>query len=126
MAWSEIQQASYHFRLLADPTRLRLLRTLCDGRWRCVSDLLAAMQLPRQKLLREVEHLRRSGLIWVRKDGQLNYYGVAPVKTPFQQGLLQLLSTSLSECPAPPGCASSLPQPLVRRPGPGRPRTRGY
>jgi DNA-binding transcriptional ArsR family regulator len=65
------------FRLLAEPTRLRLLDLLRDGE-RSVGDLVDALALSQPGVSKHLRALREAGLVRVRPEAQKRWYGLRP------------------------------------------------
>ena len=84
------------FRALSDRTRLRILHLLLPGEL-CVCHLVDVLDLPQPKVSRHLAYLRSAGLVIARKEGLWNYYRLAPVKSDFQQKLLDCLESGFRE-----------------------------
>ncbi len=63
------------FRVLGDPTRLRLLLTLQEGE-RNVSELCRKLKTPQPTVSRHLGILRMGGLASARRDGKEMYYSI--------------------------------------------------
>jgi DNA-binding transcriptional ArsR family regulator len=63
------------FRLLGDPTRVRLLDALSHGE-RCVCDLAALVGLSESAVSHQLRLLRAARLVRVRRAGRLAYYSL--------------------------------------------------
>ena len=61
------------FQVLADPTRVRLVKALADGRW-CVSDLAQALEMDQPAISHQLKYLRRLGFVEWTKRGRRVYY----------------------------------------------------
>jgi DNA-binding transcriptional ArsR family regulator len=61
------------FRVLSDPTRLRVLEALRDGE-RCVSEIVKQVGLPQPVVSHHLGILRRSGLVKARREGKQIHY----------------------------------------------------
>lgn len=61
------------FRLLGDPTRVRILFVLQEGE-RCVSDLALAVDASETKVSQAMRLLRSAGVVRNRRDGRNIYY----------------------------------------------------
>lgn len=72
----DLQLASHHFRLLADPTRLRLL-LLLDQEELSVAELAAITQLAQPRVSTHLAKLKEAGLVSDRRDGVFVYYRIA-------------------------------------------------
>ena len=71
--------AARFFRVLGDPTRLRLLQLLLDapsGEY-SVGDLVAALDAPQSRISTHLGCLRWCGLVVARRDGKQVYYRVS-------------------------------------------------
>ncbi|HET6685992.1 MAG TPA: metalloregulator ArsR/SmtB family transcription factor [Jiangellaceae bacterium] len=65
------------FRLLGDPTRVRLLYALLEVGEMCVSDLAAAVDAQESTVSQALRLLRTSGAVVGRRDGRLVFYRLA-------------------------------------------------
>jgi ArsR family transcriptional regulator len=72
----DLQRATHHFRLLADPTRLRLL-LLLDQEELSVAELAAITQLAQPRVSTHLSKLKEAGLVSDRRDGVFVYYRIA-------------------------------------------------
>lgn len=68
-----VDVATESFRMLADPTRVRLLWLLC-GAERDVTDLAAAVGAARPAVSQHLAKLRMTGLVATRRDGRRILY----------------------------------------------------
>src|SRR5579883_2745174 len=64
-------------KLVADPTRLRILAVLTRGD-RCVCDVEAALDLPQNLVSHHLAALKRAGIALDRRQGKWVYYRVDP------------------------------------------------
>ncbi|MEU4393360.1 metalloregulator ArsR/SmtB family transcription factor [Kribbella sp. NPDC023855] len=76
---SQVTVAVDTFRLLADPTRLRLLWALADGAELDVSTLAEMLGVPQPATSQHLARLRLSGAVDVRKDGRRSLYSIRGV-----------------------------------------------
>ncbi len=78
--------------VVADPTRLRLLR-LIHRQELCVCELMDAVQLPQYKVSRHLCELRRVGLVQAARSGRWMHYriGAKAAASGLCQDLLKLL-----------------------------------
>ncbi len=74
----DLQLASHHCRLLADPTRLRLLLVLAEEEM-SVAELAAITQLAQPRVSTHLAKLKEAGLVTDRRDGVFVYYRIATV-----------------------------------------------
>jgi SAM-dependent methyltransferase len=72
----DLQAAAQHLRLLADPTRVRLL-LLLDYEELSVAELAAITQLAQPRVSTHLSRLREAGLVTDRRDGVFVYYRLA-------------------------------------------------
>lgn len=62
------------FRLLGDPTRVRVLNALLEAGELCVCDLAAALEMPESRLSHALGLLRNAGVVRNRRDGRMVFY----------------------------------------------------
>lgn len=92
------QRIDLMFKAFSDRTRLRLLNLLIGGE-RCVGDLVAALGAPQPRVSRHLAHLRRAGLVNVRRAGLWKFYSLAPPQGPFHEGLLHCMRECFGQVP---------------------------
>jgi len=89
-------------KLIAEPTRLRLLALLAHGE-RCVCDIEAGLVLPQNLVSHHLAMLKREGLVVDRRAGKWVYYRLAtPVVQEHLAALMTLLDIQQAEIPASP------------------------
>jgi len=71
-----IELAASWFRLLADPTRLRILHLLESGR-RTVGEIVAALRTSQPNASKHLLALRQAGLVRSQRAGNFIYYSIA-------------------------------------------------
>lgn len=69
------EDVAHYFSLLSDPTRLRVLSTLCNGE-RPVHEVVDQVGLTQANISRHLNILYRAGVVGRRRDGNLVYYRV--------------------------------------------------
>lgn len=69
----EAQDIARFFQILADPTRVRLVKALADGKW-CVSDLVQALEMDQPAVSHQLKYLRKLGLVDWERNGRHVYY----------------------------------------------------
>lgn len=81
------------FQVLADPTRVRMLKALADTEW-CVSDLTQALGMDQPAVSHQLKYLREMRLVSWTKTGRHVYYSLS------DQHLRSILISSLDhlEC----------------------------
>ena len=77
------------FRMLADPTRLRIIVLLTAEGELCVCELTHALGLSQPKISRHLGHLRESSLVQSHRAGQWMYYRINPELPDWAQTILQ-------------------------------------
>ncbi len=71
----ELEKLSLIFKLLGDPTRLRLVTALMGGEM-CVCDLAASLGLSESAVSHQLRRLRDSALVKNRREGPVLYYSL--------------------------------------------------
>ena len=64
------------FQVLADPTRVRMVKALADAEW-CVTDLTQALAMDQPAVSHQLKYLREQGLVRWAKHGRHVYYTLA-------------------------------------------------
>jgi DNA-binding transcriptional ArsR family regulator len=72
----EATQITELFRLLGDPTRVRLLYALAEAGELCVTDLAAVVEVPETTVSHALRLLRTAGVVRSRRSGRLVYYAL--------------------------------------------------
>lgn len=65
-----------HFRLLGDPTRVRILYALLEAGELCVSDVSAVVDAPETSVSHALRLLRTAGIVKARRSGRMIYYAL--------------------------------------------------
>lgn len=86
------------FRAFADRNRLRILHLLLGGEL-CVGDLVQILDVPQPRVSRHLAHLRKAGLVEVRKEGLWSFYSLSPAVHEFHRNLLDCLSCCFADVP---------------------------
>ncbi|MGH8825242.1 MAG: ArsR/SmtB family transcription factor [Jiangellaceae bacterium] len=73
----ELTSLAQLFRLLGDPTRVRMLYALLEVGEMCVSDLAAAVDAQESTVSQALRLLRASGAVVGRRDGRMVFYRLA-------------------------------------------------
>ena len=66
------------FQVLADPTRVRIVKALAEGEW-CVSDLTEALQMDQPAVSHQLKYLREIGVVKWKKSGRHVHYSLEDV-----------------------------------------------
>ena len=73
----EAGELSELFRLLGDPTRVRMLYALLEAGELCVCDLAATTDVAETSVSHALRLLRTAGIVRNRRDGRMIYYRLA-------------------------------------------------
>jgi ArsR family transcriptional regulator len=76
----ELAGVALHFRMLGEPTRLKILQAVCR-RPRAVGDIVAAAGASQANVSKHLSLLAAAGILTRRKDGQSVYYGMKDALT---------------------------------------------
>lgn len=88
--YAYMKTAADLFKLLAEPSRARLLHALTQGEF-CVCELTDAIQMPQYAVSRSLAALRKSGWVAERREGTWMYYRLAPAHTSLINGVVRLM-----------------------------------
>ena len=72
----EVLMLASIFKVLSDPTRVKLLLAMKDQEL-CVCDLAALLNMTKSAISHQLKALRLSNLVKSRRDGQVIYYSLA-------------------------------------------------
>jgi len=75
MPAGDVQALADLFKLLGDPTRVRILDTLAQGE-RCVCDIAALVEMSESAVSHQLRLLRGSRLVRVRRAGRQAFYAL--------------------------------------------------
>lgn len=73
LSYEEARLIARFFQVLADPTRVRMIRALAQQEW-CVSDLTQALGMDQPAVSHQLKYLREMGLVRHTKTGRHVYY----------------------------------------------------
>lgn len=76
LAEQDARAIARFFQVLADPTRVRIVKALADGEW-CVSDLTQALGMDQSAVSHQLRSLRQQGLVRWKKSGRHVHYTLA-------------------------------------------------
>ena len=76
-AASEMERICALFRVLGDPTRVRLLEALLLGDELCVCDLAATVGALETTVSQSLRLLRAAGLVRARREGRMVFYALS-------------------------------------------------
>jgi ArsR family transcriptional regulator, lead/cadmium/zinc/bismuth-responsive transcriptional repressor len=72
----DAREIARFFQVLADPTRVRMVKALSDSEW-CVSELTQALGMDQPAVSHQLKYLRELGLVRWTKTGRHVYYTLA-------------------------------------------------
>lgn len=73
---AELADVADLFKLLGDPTRLKILYALVETGELCVCDLAAVVGVPETSVSHALRLLRMAGVVRARKDGRMAFYAI--------------------------------------------------
>lgn len=76
VASEEAQRLANQFKLLGDPTRMRLLYALLEAGELCVCDLAETIGVPESSVSHALRLLRTAGIVRNRRAGRVIYYSL--------------------------------------------------
>lgn len=76
LALDEAGELAEIFKLLGDPTRVRILYALLEAGELCVCDLAETIEIPESRLSHALRLLRTAGIVKNRRDGRMIYYSL--------------------------------------------------
>ena len=89
--YAYMKTAANFFKLLADPTRYRILHALAQGEF-CVCELVDAVRAPQYTVSRHLAGLRKAGWVTERRDGTWIYYRLPPERANLVKDMIHLAS----------------------------------
>ena len=72
---SELERLAFTFKVLGDPTRLKIFVALSGGEM-CVCDLAAYLGLSESAVSHQLRRMREQALVKPRREGQVLYYAL--------------------------------------------------
>ncbi len=86
--WETATRLSEIFRVMSDPTRLRIISLLAQHEL-CVCDIAAALNMTQSAISHQLRVLRMAGLVKFRKEGRIAWYSLDDdhVEKLFEQGV---------------------------------------
>lgn len=76
LALDDARAIARFFQVLADPTRVRMVKALVDNQW-CVSELTQALGMDQPAVSHQLKYLRELGIVTWTKSGRHVYYRLA-------------------------------------------------
>ena len=77
LSLDDAQVLAERFKLLSDPSRLRIVYALLEGGELCVSDLAGLVEVSESATSHQLRQLRLAGLVKARKQGREVFYRIA-------------------------------------------------
>jgi len=77
LSLDDAQVLAERFKLLSDPSRLRIVYALLEGGELCVSDLADLVEVSESATSHQLRQLRLAGLVKARKRGREVFYRIA-------------------------------------------------
>ncbi len=71
----DAREIARFFQVLADPTRVRIVKALSENEW-CVTDLTLALGMDQPAVSHQLKYLRELGLVRWSKRGRHVYYSL--------------------------------------------------
>jgi ArsR family transcriptional regulator, lead/cadmium/zinc/bismuth-responsive transcriptional repressor len=71
---AETEQMAAVFKVLADPSRCRLVAAIIEAGELCVCDLVATVDMSESNVSHHLRVLRSNGLVRARRDGKMVFY----------------------------------------------------
>jgi DNA-binding transcriptional ArsR family regulator len=100
LSQDDSQMIARFSQVLADPTRVRMVKALADAEW-CVSDLTEALGMDQPAVSHQLKYLRDLGLVRWTKNGRHVYYSLADTH------LREILMSSIAHLECQPAAAAS-------------------
>lgn len=85
------------FKVLSDPTRLKLFQILFQKEARCVGELVDMLEQPQPTVSRHLNHLRKLGILSCVRDGTWMWYEVATDIPSWCQEILEITYRKVQE-----------------------------
>jgi DNA-binding transcriptional ArsR family regulator len=71
---SEVERMAELFKILADPSRCRLMSAILEAGELCVCDLATTVEMSESNVSHHLRVLRAAGLVRARRDGRMVFY----------------------------------------------------
>ena len=93
----DVERITELFRLIGEPTRVRLLYALVEAGEMCVCDLAAVVEAPETSVSHALRLLRMAGIVRTRRDGRMIFYSLTDAHV---RVLLDVTTEHLNHTPA--------------------------
>lgn len=94
----DVDRITELFRLIGEPTRVKLLYALVEAGEMCVCDLAAVVEAPETSVSHALRLLRMAGIVRTRRDGRMIYYSLTDAHVRL---LLDVTTEHLHHTPTP-------------------------
>lgn len=84
------------FKVLSDPTRLKIFQILFKKEARCVGELVEILDQPQPTISRHLNHLKKLGILSCVRDGTWMWYEVADDLPEWCQEILDITYEQIS------------------------------
>ena len=84
------------FKVLSDPTRLKIFQILFNKESRCVGELVEILDQPQPTISRHLNHLKKLGILSCVRDGTWMWYEVADDLPEWCQEILEITYKQIS------------------------------
>ena len=84
------------FKVLSDPTRLKIFQILYNKKSRCVGELVEILDQPQPTISRHLNHLKKLGILSCVRDGTWMWYEVANDLPEWCLDILDITSKQIS------------------------------
>ncbi|AAZ18927.1 transcriptional regulator, ArsR family [Psychrobacter arcticus 273-4] len=84
------------FKVLSDPTRLKIFQILYNKESRCVGELVEILDQPQPTISRHLNHLKKLGILNCVRDGTWMWYEVANDLPEWCQNILDITYKQVS------------------------------
>ncbi|AGP48977.1 MULTISPECIES: helix-turn-helix transcriptional regulator [unclassified Psychrobacter] len=84
------------FKVLSDPTRLKIFQILYNKESRCVGELVEILDQPQPTISRHLNHLKKLGILNCVRDGTWMWYEVANDLPEWCQDILDITYKQIS------------------------------
>ncbi|MCY7298085.1 MAG: metalloregulator ArsR/SmtB family transcription factor [Ilumatobacteraceae bacterium] len=93
----DVDRITELFRLIGEPTRVRLLYALVEAGEMCVCDLAAVVDAPETSVSHALRLMRIAGIVRTRRDGRMIFYSLTDAHVRL---LLDVTADHLNHTPA--------------------------
>ncbi len=104
LPFEDVERITELFRLIGEPTRVRLLYALVEAGEMCVCDLAAVVDAPETSVSHALRLLRMAGIVRTRRDGRMIYYSLTDAHVRL---LLDVTAEHLHHTPTEPTTGKS-------------------